>query len=167
MRSTGDEVRNAVRHTLVNAIRGIRSNIDELLPALLRLLPIADRTNTPTLGSHDLHVLNVREALCIGIDAAHRMPLHTVIRVTRKGFQFRITRYTLSTTVGVLEFSRGSTGSSTGCVLSHSVLPVTSGKASLINPSSATVPPKTPKNIFFLSLLIAFCCTKVQQKSEK
>ena len=151
---TRNEVRNAVPHPFVDTEEGVGGHINEFFPAVLCLLSVADRTNAPLPRSHYLHILDVWKAGCIARNTADRMPLHTAFRVMRQVLQFRTTRYVLSTTVGVLEFSRGSTGSSTGCVLSLSTPAVTSGKASLTAPSSRTVPPKRPKNIFFLSLLI-------------
>ena len=97
MAGTRNEVGNAVSHPFIDAVEGIGTNIDELFPALLSLLPIADRTDAPLLGCHYLHVLNIREAGSIRGDTQDGMPLHTPIRVNRQAILFDYTRYLAST----------------------------------------------------------------------
>ena len=99
MAGTRNEVGNAVSHPFIDAVERIGTNIDELFPALLGLLPIADRTDAPLLGCHDLHVLDVREAGSIRGDTQDGMPLHTPIRVNRQVILLDYTQYFASTLV--------------------------------------------------------------------
>ena len=99
MAGTRNEVGNAVSHPFIDAVEGIGTNIDELFPALLGLFSVANRTDAPLLGCHDLHVLDVREAGSIRWDTQDGMPLHRPIRVNRQVILLDYTRYLASTLV--------------------------------------------------------------------
>ena len=92
--SPGHEVRDAVGHAIVQVVEGIGSDIDKLLPAPFCLLAVAHRGETLGIRRH----------------TADGMPADPFSGVSRQLLQLHTARSFLSTTVGVLEFSRGSTG---------------------------------------------------------
>ena len=87
MAGTGNEVWDAVSHPFIDAVEGIGTNIDELFPAAFGLLPIANRTDAPLLGGHNLHVLHVGEAGGIRRDTKDGVPLPAARGVLLHGGQ--------------------------------------------------------------------------------
>ena len=79
----GDQVRDALRHAPVNAVKGIGSYIHQFLLAVFRLCPVLHGPYTPAAGGHYLHLLQIGETLLVGI--------YTTDAVTASGlfhFQF-------------------------------------------------------------------------------
>lgn len=70
------QVRDAVRHVLVDAEVRVGGHIHQLALAVLGLLAVGHGCHTPLLGGQYLHVLHVGEAFTIGMYVPQFVPSH-------------------------------------------------------------------------------------------